>query len=268
MPVSDAGWVKLHRSIRDNELWNERPFDKARAWLDLIMSANWRPRKVFFQEELIAIERGSFVTSKLKLAKRWGWSRTKVDAYFNMLLLEQMLLIKSDNRKSIISIVNYDTYQDMGATDQATEDTTDHTTEDTTEKHNEELKNERKKELKNKDKAPEAPLIIPGLINSLAAQTAWADWLEHKKSLGKAYKSIKSQQMQLNRLSALLHTPERFIAAIQFSIGQNYQGIYEEKHNNGAPKGAIAPSGYSEAFEHNMRLLKEAQDEDEQTRSH
>ena len=36
-----TGWVKIHRKIISNPLWSSEPFDKARAWIDLIILANY-----------------------------------------------------------------------------------------------------------------------------------------------------------------------------------------------------------------------------------
>src|SRR5438876_1115896 len=108
------GWIKVHRRIERHWLWEDP--SKLKAWLDLLLLANWETRKILFQGELLEIERGSFVTSKLKLSARWRWSRTKTDEFLDTLQREQMLLVKSDNRKTYISIVKYDTYQNSDAT--------------------------------------------------------------------------------------------------------------------------------------------------------
>lgn len=35
-----TGWVKIHRQIMDHWLWKEQPYDKARAFVDLVLTAN------------------------------------------------------------------------------------------------------------------------------------------------------------------------------------------------------------------------------------
>jgi len=48
----------------------ENPFDKRSAWIDLLMMANHQENKFLLGSELIEIQRGSFVTSELKLMER------------------------------------------------------------------------------------------------------------------------------------------------------------------------------------------------------
>jgi hypothetical protein len=67
----------------------------------------------------------------------------------------------------------------------------------------------------------------PEAIDTPECRAAWTDWLEHKKERGESYKSAKSQQAKLTELSKL--GPQRFIAAILHSRGNNYAGIYEAK---------------------------------------
>ena len=36
------GWLKLHRKIKNTELWMEkRKFSKFEAWIDILLSANY-----------------------------------------------------------------------------------------------------------------------------------------------------------------------------------------------------------------------------------
>jgi hypothetical protein len=106
------GYIKLYRQIMDNKLWYTRPFAKGQAWVELLMMANHKDNDFLFGNKTIHIERGSFITSILKLSERWGWSQHKTKDFINFLKSCQMLDIKSDNKKSLITIANYTLYQD------------------------------------------------------------------------------------------------------------------------------------------------------------
>lgn len=110
--MADKGWVAIHRSIRDHWLYQEkRVFSKYEAWLDLLMDANHQNNKFLFDGQLIEIERGQFITSIRQLCDRWGWSNSKVNRFLKMLEDDQMLNRKSDTKKTVITIANYDFYQ-------------------------------------------------------------------------------------------------------------------------------------------------------------
>lgn len=107
------GWVTIDRKIFDNWIWKDKPFSKGQAWIDLIMLANHEDRKILLGSELITVKRGSFITSELKLMERWGWSKTKVRTFLKMLENDSMLIKKSDNKKTTLTIVNYSNYQEI-----------------------------------------------------------------------------------------------------------------------------------------------------------
>ena len=108
--MAGIGWVALHRKIQDHWLWDEKPFSKGHAWIDLILMANHEEKKVLLGNELIVVKVGETITSIENLKRRWGWSNTKVLAFLKLLESDGMLVKKSDTKKTLISIVNYDIY--------------------------------------------------------------------------------------------------------------------------------------------------------------
>lgn len=121
-----TGWIKLNRSIQENWLWEEKPFDKKSAWIDLLLMANHKNNKFPLGNEIIEVEQGSFITSEIKLMNRWGWSKTKLRNFLKLLESEKMITKVVDRKKTTISIVNYRVYQ--GSEDQ--EKTTEKPQED------------------------------------------------------------------------------------------------------------------------------------------
>jgi hypothetical protein len=73
---------------------------------------------------------------------------------------------------------------------------------------------------------------IPPLPPSLDFQDfrkTWGDWLAYKQQIGKPYKTEIGHKAQLSRLAKW--GKARAIAAVEYSIAQIYQGVYEEKEN-------------------------------------
>ena len=106
----NEGWISLHRKISLNWIWEDKPFSKGQAWIDLLLMANHKNRKIPFDNGIIEIKRGSFVTSIRKLSEKWGWSRTKVSKFLQYLNIDNMVTLNSDIKKTAITIVNYDCY--------------------------------------------------------------------------------------------------------------------------------------------------------------
>lgn len=106
------GWVKIHRDLLDNELWSDKPFTKGQAWVDLLLLANHKDKNVLIGSHTEMVERGSFITSELKLMERWGWGRKKVKLFLNFLESQKMIERNANNKRTAITIVNYGFYQD------------------------------------------------------------------------------------------------------------------------------------------------------------
>lgn len=106
------GFISIHRKIEDNWLWGLQPFDKARAWIDLILLANYKPNKIYIRGNCVEIKKGELAWSTQKLAERWGWSRKKVANYLDVLEKEERIEQKRSNVINLIYVKNYEQYQE------------------------------------------------------------------------------------------------------------------------------------------------------------
>ncbi|APM40505.1 hypothetical protein [Clostridium kluyveri] len=107
------GWISVHRKIQYSWLWQEKPFSKGQAWIDLLLSANHKDKKTLLGSELINVKRGSFITSQKKLMERWGWGTEKTRRFLKLLATEEMIKLSTDKRKTMITVVNYEEYQNQ-----------------------------------------------------------------------------------------------------------------------------------------------------------
>jgi DNA-binding transcriptional regulator YhcF (GntR family) len=141
------GWIKLHRKIKGHWLFTERrTFTKFEAWIDLLLEVNHKDNKFMLGSELVEVKRGQTITSIRQLCERWNWSNSKVTKFLKMLESDGMLSVKSDTKKTLITIDNYDIYQV-----QETEETTQErqlsdtqATQKHTNKNEKNVKNEKK----------------------------------------------------------------------------------------------------------------------------
>lgn len=119
------GWVKLHRSLANHELWLSEKFTKGQAWVDLLMLANHTSATIFIRGNEICITRGQLCWSQENLGLRWRWHRATVSRYLRMLELRGMLHVSINALTSIITILNYDRLQSNVATQPPTDCTTE-----------------------------------------------------------------------------------------------------------------------------------------------
>jgi uncharacterized phage protein (TIGR02220 family) len=106
------GWIKLHRSVLSHRLYSEkRVFSKYEAWIDILLMANYADKEIMIEGHTVFIERGSFITSQMKLADRWRWDKRKVVSFLKDCELHDEIMIKTEKRSTRIIVLNYEKYQ-------------------------------------------------------------------------------------------------------------------------------------------------------------
>ena len=110
--MKENGYILLHRDLMENWVWQDEIFTKGQAWVDLLMLVNHSDNdKVLINNKFISVKRGETITSKLKLAKRWGWSRKKLDKFLGLLERDGMATTESTPHYTTIKVLNYNVYQ-------------------------------------------------------------------------------------------------------------------------------------------------------------
>lgn len=134
--MAEIGWISIHRKIRECLIWDtDEPFDRRSAWIDLLMMANHEDKKILFNGEPLTVKMGQRMTSIRSLAERWHWSVNKVRRYLALLQKLEMVHKESDNKSTLLTIVNYGKYQLDWHTNEYTDEHTDGTPMNTQTEH-------------------------------------------------------------------------------------------------------------------------------------
>ena len=119
------GYITINRKLQKHWLWDDKPFSKGQAWIDMLMRARHTEEKKLVRGELLARKRGDVCCSLSYLAKEWGWSREKVRRFMAMLESDGMITLHATTHDTTITIENYDKYQFKRTTNEATDEATD-----------------------------------------------------------------------------------------------------------------------------------------------
>ena len=109
------GWIRLARRLQEHALWEDKPFARGQAWVDLLMLACYENKKIPFDGRLLELQKGQLLTSIRKLSERWGWSQGKTARFLDVLEAEQMLTKKRYANGTVLTLANYEVYQTGGA---------------------------------------------------------------------------------------------------------------------------------------------------------
>ena len=106
-----SGWIKLYRKITENPLYFSEPFNRSMAWIDMLLIANHSDNYFFKRGIRVEVKTGQIGYDLDSLAKRWKWSRGKVERFILMLENDNQVVRQKTNVTTLISIVNYKEYQ-------------------------------------------------------------------------------------------------------------------------------------------------------------
>jgi len=84
----NSGFVKLFKSQFDHPIWNNSNYDFGKAWIELWSLASYKPNIFVVDDDLnlrVKLYPGQRYIFPGNLAKRWGWSVTKVNAFLTRL---------------------------------------------------------------------------------------------------------------------------------------------------------------------------------------
>ena len=162
------GWIKLSRDIISHWIWQDE--QRLKWWLDLLLMAAYEKRKKFLKKEgrFIELQPGETDASYGFLAERWGVDKRVVRRFIELLEADGMVYHQAHHSYAIITICNYDKYQDVESEECTTERTpggiTDSTPDSTTERTpgGTQIKNIRSKERKEVKKDITPPSLRSG----------------------------------------------------------------------------------------------------------
>lgn len=107
------GWISIHRKIKDDWIWKDKPFSKGQAWIDILLRINHADNKVLIGSQLVDVKKGQTVWSILSMSEEWGWSKTKVSNFLKLLENENKINQKRTSKYTLITVVKWDVYQSL-----------------------------------------------------------------------------------------------------------------------------------------------------------
>ena len=99
------GWIKIHRKLITWEWYNDSKM--VHLFLHLLLSANHLDGKW----QGVSVKRGQLITGRIKLSAVTGISEQSIRTCLSKLESTKELTIKTTNKNSLITLLNYDSYQ-------------------------------------------------------------------------------------------------------------------------------------------------------------
>ena len=116
--MSERGVFAVDRGIWDHPMFATRePLSKREAWLWLVSEASWKPKAVFVDGKRVQLDRGQLAHSIRFLADKWGWPKSNVVRFLDLLKTETMIGTETGRGITIITVCKYEEYQRVSLPD-------------------------------------------------------------------------------------------------------------------------------------------------------
>lgn len=197
---NSSGWVKLYRSIFDWEWWDDT--NTTKVFIYCLLKANPSDK----QWRGISVRRGSFVTSRKHIADEVNLTEQEVRTAIDHLLTTGEITKSSTNKLTMITVTNYDSYQEVKETKQPAEQPQNQPEYQPTNNHNEEYKNIRSKEEEKRDTivSPKKGKFdfLAGLISLDVEEQVAKDWMKVRaaKKASDSSTAFKQLETALNKI--------------------------------------------------------------------
>jgi len=105
------GWIKIHRKLLKKGYYKDSHY--VHLWVHLLMKSNHESNEFLFNGKMITIQRGQLLTGRNTLSEETGIESSKVERIIKVLKSEQQIEQQTFNKFRIITICNYEDYQEV-----------------------------------------------------------------------------------------------------------------------------------------------------------
>ena len=220
-----SDWIRLHRQSIDSRCFGD-PFIW-HLWCWCLLKTNWKSSWKDGRE----IKPGQFTCGRNQSADQLNCSGSKW--YRGMQQLQEwgQITVETNSKWTTVTICNWTTYQERGDPDRTASEQPVNSERTASEQPVDTLKEG--KNLKEGKKDPPTPLAKPPPeLDTPEFGDAWVEWERHRREKGKNL-TPTAVTRQMKRLAEM--GVSRAIAAIHFSIAQEYTGIWEKDSRDKQP---------------------------------
>jgi DNA-binding transcriptional regulator YhcF (GntR family) len=217
------GWIKLYRKLIENPIFLKP--ELLQLFIYCLLKANHEAQKIIFNGQEIEIKPGQFITGRNIMAA--DLKQNPITTYKRLKILEnlQILNIKSNNKFSVVTVVNYGLYQ----SEEIKRNTKRNNKGTTREQQGNTNKNDKNDKNDKKYKIIRSPIEI-----------AIDDFKEFRKKIKKPM-TDRAVELLIDKLNKLASDDETKIAILNQSIVNGWQGIFPLKEDTQRQSGTNNP---------------------------
>lgn len=238
-----AGWIKLHRKLK-NSLVFDNP-DLLKVWIWCLLKATHDDYIQMIGLQEVELEKGQFIFGRKVAANELKMSESKTYRLIKKLENMQNLNIKANNKFSVITIANWELYQsDSNNSEQQFEQQMNN--KRTT---NEQQMNTNKNIKNNKNINNNIYSVFDSYSDNKNLRQALRDYSVMRNKI-KAPMTERAVTLLLNKLDALASTDDLKIKLLEQAIMSNWKSVYPLKEEKQQEPKQSKPNKFHNFMQH------------------
>mgnify|MGYP001069081250 CR=1 FL=1 len=223
------GWISLHRKLLDNPIIC-KDSDYLSVWIFLLLSATHKEYDSILEGKRITLKKGQLITGRKSIADKLKISESKVQRILKCFENEQQIKQQTNPRNRLITILNWDKYQQL---EQQTEQQLNNkrTTSEQQVNTNNNINNVIMKQC-NKNKKEKTTefdkLIDDNFQNDEELKNTVYEFIKMRKAIKKPL-TTRGLELMINKLYKITTNTNEQIEILNNSIMNNWQGIFPLK---------------------------------------
>lgn len=145
------GWIKLHRKILDNAIFDNA--DLLKVWIWCLLKATHEDYTQIVGLQTVELTKGQFITGRFKGAEELKLNPSTFYKYLKVLEKLNMIVLNSNNKMTVVTVANWGKYQ-LDENESCQQNNNNVTT-----KEQQSNTNKNNKNVKKKDNIPFAEII-------------------------------------------------------------------------------------------------------------
>lgn len=109
--AKDGNWIKVNRNLLDQPFWNEKPFSKGQAWIDILLTVHWKNGYDWVGGRKRFAHPGEKWITVRSLAERWGWNKSAVERFLAKLKETDRVTLTGTAYGTRLTLKNWGLYQ-------------------------------------------------------------------------------------------------------------------------------------------------------------
>lgn len=223
--IDIEGWISLHRKLLDSAVFQNA--DLLKVWIWCLLKATHKDYEMMVGLQVVELEPGQFVTGRNKGSDELNLKPSTFRDYLKTLEKMGMIELNPDNKKTLITVANWDKYQtESGRVRQQTDNkpTTSRQRADTN-------NNIITKEHNNKSKKGRTESVLESYNCGDDLKTTLIAFIDMRKQI-KASMTDNAIKLMITKLRKMAKTEEEQIMILEQSIMNSYKGVFPIKKHN------------------------------------